>query len=132
MRHVAVDCIIRKGDSIILIRRRHDPSMGMLALPGGMVEDETVEHALRREMMEETGVELFNIRLVGIYSNPSRDPRKSISIAFTAEAKGEPRAGDDAAELMLVKPEEALEMDLAFDHKQILRDWLSGGECVFR
>ena len=60
---------------------------------------ETVESACRREVMEETGIEVTEISLVGVYSDIDRDPRGHIvSVAFKAELMKEilPRAGSDA------------------------------------
>lgn len=95
------------------------------ALPGGFVEyGETVEAAVRREMMEETGVELAGLRQFRVYSDPARDPRgHCVSVVFTADAVGMPRAGDDAAELKLIEPGQASSAGLVFDHEQILADY---------
>ena len=69
---------------MLLIRRKHDPYAGCYALPGGFVEiGETVEAACRREAREETGIEVGELRLVGVYSDPSRDPRgHTVSVAY--------------------------------------------------
>ena len=73
---------------IVLIRRKDD---GRWSLPGGMVDwGEDVPHAVRRELMEETGLEVVTIRrLVGVYSSPNRDPRiHSICITVEVEVQG--------------------------------------------
>lgn len=118
---LTTDCIIFQGDAVVLIRRGNPPFKGSYALPGGFVEDgETVEEACRREAKEETGLELSNLRLVGAYSEPGRDPRgRTVSFAFLAESDlSKMRAGDDAAEVEIV--EHWRNVSLAFDHKQIL------------
>ena len=66
---------MRKG-RVLLVRRGHPPFKGKYALPGGFVEiGETVEDACRRELMEETGVKAGRLQLLGVYSDPKRDPR---------------------------------------------------------
>ena len=108
---------------VLLIRRKHPPFQGAYALPGGFVEvGETVEAACRREIREETGIEAGTLILVGVYSDPDRDPRgHTCSVAFlTRIAGGQPTAGDDAAAAEWVADWHSL--TLAFDHAQILRD----------
>src|SRR5687768_4800051 len=99
---LTVDCAIFDARGrVLLIRRGHDPFAGAYALPGGFVEvGETVERACRREVLEEVGVEVGALRLVGVYSDPSRDPRgHTVSIAYTATLPetAVPRSGSDAA-----------------------------------
>ncbi len=119
---LAVDAIIEIGDKIVLIRRKNPP-YGW-ALPGGFVEyGETLEQAVRREAMEETGLELLDLRQFHAYSEPDRDPRfHVVSVVFIAKGKGTPRAADDAAGIALFSKDELPE-DIAFDHKKILEDY---------
>ena len=122
---VSVDVIIelvdRPGRPIVLIERRFPPPGW--ALPGGFVDvGETVEAAARREAREETGLEVELDGLVGVYSDPKRDPRgHTVGIVFYGRARGEPVAGDDAARVQAVDPETP--PPLAFDHAQILADY---------
>jgi len=92
-------------------------------LPGGFVKlGETVESACRREVMEETGIEVTEISLVGVYSDIDRDPRGHIvSVAFKAELMKEilPRAGSDARSAHWVDTDD---VELAYDHARILVD----------
>lgn len=120
---LAVDCIILVSGKVLLIRRKNPP-LGW-ALPGGFVDyGETVEDAVRREMKEETGLELENLRQFRVYSDPGRDPRcHCVSVVFSAEGRGEPRAGDDAAEFRLVSLGSIPESELVFDHAKILADY---------
>jgi ADP-ribose pyrophosphatase YjhB (NUDIX family) len=123
---LAVDCIIRFGDRVVLVRRKNEP-YGW-AIPGGFVDyGETLEDAVRREMREETGLELEGLEQFHSYSDPDRDPRRHcVSVVFTARGVGEPRAGDDATACRLVEPDAIPESELVFDHAQILRDYAAG------
>ena len=110
---------------IILIERKNEPKG--LALPGGFVDvGESVEDALKREMKEETHLDVQITQLLGIYSDPNRDPRfHTASAVFIAKAEGQPRGGDDAKEAKLYALEE-IPMDLlVFDHSDILKDYLT-------
>lgn len=120
---LAVDCIIRLQGRIVLIYRRNEPKGW--ALPGGFVNyGETVEQAVVREVREETGLELDNLQQFRVYSDPKRDPRwHCVSVVFTAEGKGEPCAGDDAGRIILVEPDRLNDVNLVFDHRQILEDY---------
>lgn len=121
---LAVDCVVLdRASRVLLIRRRNPPCRGWFALPGGFVEiGETVEAACRRELHEETGIEVGRLRLVGVYSSPDRDPRGHIcSVAFLARAKGgKIAAGDDAAAAEWVG--DWRQAELAFDHREIITD----------
>ncbi|MFX1486581.1 MAG: NUDIX domain-containing protein [Promethearchaeota archaeon] len=123
---LAVDAIIKtKNDKIVLIKRNSPPFRDSWALPGGMVEyGETVENAALREVREETGLDVIIKNLVGIYSDPSRDPRGHvISICFLGEEiSGTLVADTDAKAVGTFSAEELAGLDLAFDHKLMLRD----------
>ncbi len=119
---LTVDCVAfdAKG-RVLLIRRKHSPFAGCYALPGGFVDlGETVEDACRRELLEETGLAAGKVTLIGVYSEPGRDPRgPTVSLAYLAEVEGQPMAGDDAAAAEWVADWEGQE--LAFDHRRILQ-----------
>ena len=121
---LAADCVVidAKG-RLLLIRRGNPPFQGQHALPGGFVEvGESVEDACRRELMEETGLEVGKIELVGVYSDPSRDPRgHTCSVAFLARVKrAQAVAGDDAAAVEWISSWRRAK--LAFDHRKIIAD----------
>jgi len=117
-----VDILIRIGEGVVLIRRRNPPHGW--AIPGGFVDvGERVEDAARREAREETGLDVHLDALLGVYSDPARDPRgHTISVVFTATASGVPKGEDDAAEAGVFSLD-ALPSPLAFDHGQILADY---------
>ncbi len=123
---LAVDCIILVQGRILLIYRKNEP-VGW-ALPGGFVEyGETVEQAVRREMLEETGLELEQLEQFHVYSDPSRDPRgHCVSVVFSAQGKGTPAAGDDALKFRLIEPGDVPESEIVFDHVRIIQDFVSG------
>ncbi len=118
-----VDGVLIKDENVLLIKRGHSPYEGKWALPGGFVEyGETTENAVTREFQEETGLSVTIDRLVGVYSDPKRDPRgHNISITYLlSNPKGEPKGGDDAKEAKWWPIDNLPE--LAFDHEKILRD----------
>ena len=125
---IATDIIIelhdRPGHPIVLIERKHEP-LGW-ALPGGFVDvGESVEIAAVREAAEETNLEVSLVTLLGVYSEPRRDPRgHSVSIVYVARGGGDPVAMDDAAALKIFDMKD-IPRQLAFDHSRILEDYRS-------
>ncbi len=121
---LTVDCVVVDEDGqFLLIRRRNPPFAGRLALPGGFVDvGEPVEAACRREVREETGVELGRLELVGVYSNPDRDPRgHTCSVVFMGRIRrAKAKAGDDAASVEWRR--RWRKDELAFDHHRVLAD----------
>jgi len=122
---LTTDCVISDGEGrILLIRRKNEPFRGAFALPGGFVETgETVEAACRREVLEETGIKIGALRLVGVYSELGRDPRgHTVSVAYMASVPPETRAqaGSDAEDAQWLS--DWHDLDLAFDHAQIIAD----------
>ena len=121
---LAVDAVILFQDGVVLIRRNNPPYQSCYALPGGFVEiGETVEEAAIREAREETGLDINLLGLVGVYSDPARDPRGHVvSVAFLARASGRLQSGSDARSAGVFPREEL--PGLAFDHEQIISDAL--------
>lgn len=123
---LTVDCVVRDARGrILLVTRANSPFRGRLALPGGFVNrDESVEDACRREVKEETGLTLNRLRLVGVYSDPGRDPRgPTCSVAFFASVRTSAvKGGDDARDAAWVADWKSA--NLAFDHRAIITDAL--------
>ncbi|HJQ30421.1 MAG TPA: NUDIX hydrolase [Rubrobacter sp.] len=120
-----VDVVIPSDERVVLIRRGSEPFEGQWALPGGFVEvGESVEEAARREAAEETGLAVEISRLVGVYSDPGRDPRgHNVSVAFVARVlSGQMQAASDASEVDVLDPDT---VELAFDHSRIIADAMS-------
>ena len=123
---LAVDIIIelvdRPGRPVVLIERRNPPSGW--AIPGGFVDvGERLEQAAVREALEETSLHVRLKVLLGCYSDPARDPRgHTITPVYVGEASGDPRAADDAKNVVVCDPLHPPQ-PLAFDHALILGDY---------
>lgn len=113
---------------IVLIRRRDTGEWG---LPGGIVDwGEDISTAARRELAEETGLEIVKIRrLVGVYSSPDRDPRlHSISVLIEADVQGSMQVRDtlEVLEVRAFPPTALPEGKLSHDHDRQLQDYFNG------
>ena len=126
-----VDLIVPYNDGIVFVKRKYKPFKGKWALPGGYLEcgKENLEQAGVRELEEETSLiaKPEKLKLVGVYSNPKRDPRGHV-ISHVYEVKnysGELKAKDDALEVKVFKK---IPNKLAFDHNKILDDYFAWKE----
>lgn len=132
-----VDIILQQGSNILLIKRKNDPFKDHLSLPGGFVnEGELVEEAAKRETWEETSLTIEPIEILGVYSDPTRDPRGHVlTVVWVAiVVNGVARANDDSIEVQWVPLNDIDSTRLAFDHKQILLDyiqWRKSGRGTF-
>jgi len=109
---------------ILLIQRLNEPFKNYWALPGGFVDEhEDLETAAKRELFEETDIQLFQVKQIKAYGNPDRDPRShTISVAFYGEidSLAVAIAKDDAISVKWFSIDEL--PALAFDHSEIIRD----------
>ena len=124
-----IDIILAENSNsnkVLVIKRKKDPFKDYFSLPGGFVnEGEKVEDAVRREAEEELLVKVEPIDILGVYSDPQRDPRGHImSITFIVKIiTGELKAGDGVAELKWIGINNSGNMKLGFDHLKILSDY---------
>jgi 8-oxo-dGTP diphosphatase len=127
---LAADGIIKLFDEnknlqgIVFIERLNEP-FG-IALPGGFVDrGEKVEDALVRDMKEEVTLDVTIKKLLGVYSDPSRDKRlHCASCVYICNAIGVPKAADDAKKVFIYKKDEIPLDKLVFDHRKIVEDFL--------
>ena len=129
---LAIDAIIEVrseiSPSIVLVRRRDNPK-DVYAIPGGYVDiGETVEHAAIREVKEETNLDLANVVQFRVYSDPGRDLRRhtvsSVMKCEVPDATGL-HVGDDAKAVEIVSLARVLSLELAFDHRKVLADYIT-------
>jgi len=109
-------CFDERG-RILLGRRAVDPRAGLWDLPGGFLhEDEHPLDALRREIREETGLEIEPLEFLGHWLE-AYDGRIVLCLTWTARVTGEPRAADDLVEVRWFEPEVLpAPEELAFTH----------------
>lgn len=123
---LTVDAWVRdRRGRLLLVRRGRPPFAGRWALPGGFCEiGETTVDCGAREVAEETSVVVRIGRLLGVYSDPKRDPRgHTVTVLYEARPiRGVARGGDDAAEARWFTRREVEELTLAFDHGEIARE----------
>ncbi len=122
--HTAIT-ILQRGSKILLVMRRNEQYKGKMVFPGGSLnEGERVEDVAIREVKEETSLDIELDSILGVYSDPDRDPREHrISTVFIGKISDnndqkEPMAGDDAAALKWVDPVTMDEKSFGFDHKK--------------
>ena len=116
-----VDVIIEYEGGVVLILRKNPPPGW--ALPGGFVDyGETVDAAAHREAREETNLDLTDLKMFSVYSDPARDKRQhTITTVFVAQGRGLLKGGDDSLQAQVFKLDHLPE--LAFDHGRILKDY---------
>ena len=125
---VTTDCVIfyinENEHKVLLVKRKADPFKGKWALPGGFLEEEeALEADAKRELQEETGLIVENLRQLRAFGTPGRDPRgRTISIVFYGRVASEEevKGSDDASEAKWCDLKDL--PPLAFDHSEILKE----------
>lgn len=131
-RTVSVDGLIVSDNKILLILRNAGQEIGKWALIGGIVDwNETVEEAMLREVKEEIGVNIKIVKLLGVYSDPTRDPNntQTIALAYLLKLHDE-NFKLQKEEIKDVKwyPLNELPENMAFDHRKIIEDYIKNHE----
>lgn len=122
---LAVDSVVTNENQIVLVKRKNPPYEGQWALPGGFVkEGEKTTEAAKREAQEETNLRITIDNLVGVYSDPTRDPRGHVvSVTYSGSIiGGELKSLTDAEETRFFNLNDL--PNLAFDHEQIIQDYI--------
>ncbi len=119
---LTVDTVILFKNKLVVVKRKYPPFKGKFALPGGFVEiGESTEEAASREAFEETGLSVEILKLIGVYSDPERDPRRhTVSVCYLAKGDGDLKSGSDADSVELFELD--LIPELAFDHNKMIND----------
>ena len=129
--YIGVDNIILNDKGGILLNKRADSMRtypGMWGLVSGYIEwGETVEDALKREAMEEVGVNIKVVKFTGrYYDSPGRHPKKTVICLphICRIISGEPNVNqpEEVSEVRWFRPEEIRSMELAYNHKKMLED----------
>jgi O-acetyl-ADP-ribose deacetylase (regulator of RNase III)/ADP-ribose pyrophosphatase YjhB (NUDIX family) len=125
---ITADCVVfgidEKDIKVLLIQRKNAPYKGQWAFPGGFMNiDETTEDCAKRELFEETGLQIQNVTRFGVFDAVHRDSRERIvSIAYyTITPVTEIKGSDDAQQARWFSFDEIANTPLAFDHAQMLR-----------
>lgn len=121
---VTACAIVVRDGRLLLARRAHDPYAGYWDLPGGFVgAGEHPLDAIRRELREETGLEVEPREFVGVWTDTYADGEPTLNLYWTAEApSGDPEPADDVTEVAWFSPEE-LPDSLAFHVGDVLEAW---------
>lgn len=123
-----VDAIIEdQNGNVVLIKRKYPPFQNYFALPGGFIKKgEKNTEAVIREIKEETNLDIKIESKLGVYNKGGRDPRGNIhTTVYKCRIIGDSsdmQGGDDAKKAELMPLNQLKTIDLAFDHKEILRD----------
>lgn len=122
-----VGAVIARDGKVLLEKRSNTPFQGYWCIPGGHIEfGEHPEDAVRREVQEETGLAIDSLAFFNFYSEYFKEMQwHAVALIFLAEARGElvPQQGE-VSELRWVSHNELLQYSLAFNHRNILNDYL--------
>jgi ADP-ribose pyrophosphatase YjhB (NUDIX family) len=121
---LAVGGIVVRDGALLMIRRGREPNEGLWSIPGGRVEPgEFLSDAVKREVKEETGLEVEVGELIGILEVPSDDHFVILDYGVTPVDDSEPVAGDDAMEVRWVPLDEVASLDCTPRFVETLTGW---------
>jgi len=122
-RGVSIDAVIIKDNQVLLIQRGVEPDKGYWGTPGGYVGwDESTQDSVKREVKEETNLDVLETKLVGVYSSPTRHPKQVINLVYLVTVSdNKAKQGDDALDIKWFSLNE-LPDQMALDHKQNIED----------
>lgn len=128
MPKTTVGAIIEKNGKILITKRNVDPFKGYWVIPGGHVEKyETAEVAVKREIKEETGLDIhprFLFYTDEIIRDKAGYNGHNVVLVFHARTKQEATINEECSEFKWVRPAEAVKLNLGFRNNEIIRKWL--------
>ena len=127
---VAAGVILRDGAKLCLVRRAHEPGVGLWTFPGGFVDlDEGVPEAARREVVEETGCRCEIDRLVGVYNSLGPRGKRVVIVVYAARLTGDGAGGsEEVAEVRWFDRDDLPWDEFAFtSSSEALRDYFRSG-----
>lgn len=122
-RGISIDAVIIMDGKVLLIKRGVDPHRGYWGTPGGYVsQDESAENTVKREVKEETNLDVQSVKLIGVNSSPERHPKQVINLVYKVKVKeGVIEVGDDAQEYKWFLLDR-LPKKIALDYRQYIQD----------
>lgn len=125
---VGVGAIIVEDGRVLLVKRGHAPLLGEWSIPGGVLElGETVRQAARREAMEETGLTIEPMELLGVFDRVMRDERGRVKYQYVLidflcrKVAGDLCASGDADGCRWFTPKELKKLPLPADTAEVIR-----------
>jgi 8-oxo-dGTP diphosphatase len=121
---VGVGAIVTREGHLLMVRRAKDPGRQLWSIPGGHVEPgEYLADALKREVKEETSVDVEVGDLVGILELPGDDHLIILDYHATALDGSDPVAGDDVDDVRWVSFEDVAELECTPRFQETMRGW---------
>jgi 8-oxo-dGTP diphosphatase len=129
---IGVGAIIVEDGRVLLVKRGHEPLTGEWSIPGGVLElGETVREGVAREALEETGLTVEPLELLGVFDRVVRDLDERtlyhyvLVDFFCQRVSGELCAAGDADEARWFSAEELAKLPLAKDTADVIQSALS-------
>ena len=118
-----VSIVLHKNNKVLMLQRKNEPHKGYWCLPGGYINyNETLEEAIKRETLEEAGLNIDVGKLVGVY-RIDNDPRGiNIDIIYEGCLEGEIKISDEHEKYELYL-QDKLPTNIAYKHREAINDW---------